>query len=140
MKSNTVFELRALSALGYTSEDIATILHTPIKVISKHLSLSRKKINHSLSYEDKINQQYMLDETLHENYQYALDGLKSVIRQCWIITHKTCDKIEKAKAVASIDECEVMLSRLSDVASDTRTVNDALKFISIFKENGGLEI
>ena len=123
MRRSTVLEL---SVKGKTQRYIADVLKISCSTVNEDLKFLRKQ--------SKDNLQRILDETLPDEFNRCLVGLRLILNEAWIAVENSKDVKEKVMSLTLVKD--IYQTRL-DLLTNTTTISEAVRFISSMKNSNG---
>jgi hypothetical protein len=112
-----------LSSQGHTQSEIAIVLHVTQPTVNKDLACLRKQAQDNL--------QHHIHETVPEEYQKCMVGMKRNLKQTLDIRDNANDPKVKLQAAAIANDCYKFIL---DMTTNAGIVSDALKFVDRKKE------
>ncbi len=108
-----------LSSQGHTQSEIAIVLHVTQPTVNKDLAYLRKQAQENL--------QHHIHETVPEEYQKCMVGMKRNLKQTLEIRDNADNPKVKLQAAAIANDCYKFIL---DMATNASIVSDALKFVT----------
>ena len=115
-RRNKVLEL---SSQGFTQSDIATVLHVTQPTVNKDLAHIRQQAQENL--------QKHIHETVPEEYQKCMVGMKRNLKQTLEIADTAVDPKVKLQARAIANDC---YKYIMDLTTNGAIVTDAIKYVT----------
>jgi predicted transcriptional regulator len=114
-RRNKVLEL---SSQGFTQSDIATVLHVTQPTVNKDLAHIRREAQESLHKH--------IHETVPEEYQKCMVGMKRNLKQTLEIADTAADPKVKLQARAIANDC---YKYIMDLTTNGVVITDAINFV-----------
>ena len=112
-----------LSSQGFIDRDIATKLHVSPLTIYRDLRWLRKQAQDNLEKH--------IHETIPEEYQKCMAGMKSNLKETLDIANSVTDPRVKLQARAIVSDCYKFIL---DMSTNAGIVSDAMKYVVMQKE------
>jgi transcriptional regulator len=112
-----------LDSQGYTQREIASRLQVDLAAVNRDISFLRHKAQVSL--------QKHIHETVPEEYQKCMVGMKSILKKTLEIAETVTDPRVKLQAHAVANDCYKFIL---DMSTNAGVVSDALKYVIQQKE------